>query len=255
MGDIVYVDGTLVLDVNSTIFKYKELYYKYSAEIPEGAKIIKKEIETINDLNNSSSFFRTYYITGGFATKKRGCMRNYRSIDDAYNSACEELANLSSLIHSNFFTEDLLPIFYRQMYIGAIGALETYLSDTMISWVFSNRTRFDKYVESQKKESISLKDLLFSAAHIEDVVYIHIQNFLYHRLDDVRDLYTKNIGIKFPERVQMKDFILKRHDLVHRNGKDKDGNYITVAIEDVCSLIQAEEDFIDDLYRKIKVIQ
>lgn len=252
MSDIVYVDGTIVLDVELTVFKYRKMQCGYSGEIPEGAEVIKNKIITINDLNNNSSFFHTYYITGNLATKKMGCMRNCRSIDDAYNSAWDELVNLSSLIQSNFFTEDLLPIFYRQMYIGAIGALETYLSDTMVSWVFSNRTRFDKYVESQKKESISLKDLLFSAAHIEDVVYVHIQNFSYHRLDDVRDLYKRNINIEIPDRTKMKEFILKRHDLVHRNGKDKDGNYVNVSIEEIFTLLQAEEEFIKDLHEKVK---
>lgn len=253
----VYVDGTIVLNVEQTIFKYKEITCLCDKEsFPQNAVVITPNdgLYYIDDENNSSSFFKSYYATGGFTTVNTGCMLSYHSIDNIYKYASDELGNLIQLIEKSSYSEELNLILYRQIYVGLIAILEAYLSEIMTTWVFSSQDHFDKYIGLQKQARISLHDFLYVKDHIEDEVYKDIQERLYHRLDDVKSLFQKNIGITFPAIEEIKIYIKKRHDLVHRNGKNKEGGLVRVLKEEVLDVLQKEQDFMREIHNRISLL-
>ena len=253
----VYVDGTIVLNVKQTIFKFKEITFLCDKEsFPKNTVVITPNdgLYYIDDENNNSSFFISYYATEGFTTINTGCMLSYNSIDNIYKYSSDELGNLIQLIEKSSYSEKLNQILYRQRYIGLIAILEAYLSEIMTTWVFSSQNHFDTYIALQKQARISLHDFLYVKDHIEDEVYKDIQDRLYHRLDDVKSLFKKNINIIFPDIEEIKEFIKKRHDLVHRNGKNKDGNPVEVRKEEVLDVLQKEQDFMREIYNRISLL-
>lgn len=209
----------------------------------------------IRDENNDSSFFKSYYSTGDFTSLRTGDSLSCNSLETVYKYTNEDIYNLSRLIYDSTYIQELNLVLYKQIYIAAIAVLETYLSDTMASWVFSSQDRFDKYIGSQNKPRISLCDFIYVKDHLEDEVYKDIQDRLYHRLDGVRSLFKKCIGITIFDVEKMEDFIRKRHDLVHRNGKDKEGNPVSIQKEEVINLLQKEQEFIKGIYDKISLLK
>ena len=58
-------------------------------------------------------------------------------------------------------------------------------------------------------------------------------------------MYRATLGIEFPDDLSaIFRAILTRHDIVHRNGKTKDGNEILITSQDLTSLVGAVEAFV-----------
>lgn len=60
-----------------------------------------------------------------------------------------------------------------------------------------------------------------------------LTSIVYHDIELVRKLYKKVADIELPTTKSIEEAIQIRHDIVHRNGKDKDGNLHTVTRTDV----------------------
>lgn len=258
MSDVKYIKGNLLLDTDSTVFKYKSITAGCDGFIspPAGAEEIEENTDKgyylISDDNNNSSYFHSYYASGGFTTYGRSKMRSVGDVEWIYKDFVDSISKIQQLIEHAAYDKKLLPTLYRYLFIGAIASFEAYLSDTMLCWVFSYRERFDKYISIGENKSIKLKDVVAKKYNIEDIVYKDIQDKLYHRLDDVDKLYKENIGVKLPDTKKMKTYIHIRHDLVHRNGKDEEKKEVVVNKSDLLELLRIEQNFVDELYQKIR---
>ena len=71
-----------------------------------------------------------------------------------------------------------------------------------------------------------------------------LTSIVYHDIKLVRKLYKKVADIELPNTKSIEDAIQIRHDIVHRNGKDKEGNLHTVTRTDVRMLSDHVMDFI-----------
>lgn len=135
--------------------------------------------------------------------------------------------------------------FYRLLFVNAITALETFLSDAFISKVMGSRDYFKAFVKSNpdfQKQKLLLSDVVEAAEEIESTVKTHLLEVLWHNLDRVSKMYQATLGVKFPDELgDIYRAILKRHDVVHRNGKNKDGEEIFIQKGDVSALIEKVE--------------
>lgn len=262
MEDIIYIKGNLAINVESSVFKYRDLIALSNEEdIPKESTIIEADL-TVKDDNNDSSFFKSYYVTGGIALIN-GRTFGIPPVDSVYSYFEKDMENLHRLIKgANHYDKDLSQVLYRHVFIGAIASLEATLCNIFAGWVFSRRERLREYITSQRSKTIALSDVVKASNDIEYWAYIDIQNKLYHRFDDVKNLY-KNAKIKFPPIQEIVKFISVRHDLVHRNGKDKTGNAIFLSAEKInwiddslnvnciSELFKTEKKFINDIFSEI----
>lgn len=144
---------------------------------------------------------------------------------------------------------DLEQNFLRLLYINIITALETYLSDAFINTVLSNKELMRRFVETNpdfQKQKISVSEIFSKIDSIEDEIKHYLIDILWHNLEKVKPMYKNTLDIDFPRDLKNLFWaITARHDIVHRNGKSKDGKEIFLSKEDITNLIREVRTFVN----------
>jgi hypothetical protein len=126
-------------------------------------------------------------------------------------------------------------IINRMVFVQQISALESYLGDNLTKRVLESDDALQKLLNKDK----DLKDVRLPLTGISKdpnivarTVQKHLQKILYHNLAKVEVLYkiTFDINIWPDQETKEKIFnsIVYRHDCVHRNGRNKDGEKLEV---------------------------
>jgi hypothetical protein len=86
---------------------------------------------------------------------------------------------------------------------------------------------------------------------IEPYIKNYLVRIVWHNLNKVRCIYECIWG-KFPKSPDnIQKAIMRRHDIVHRNGKTEDGTEIALDEKDVQSLIDNVSGFGDEINKII----
>ena len=136
---------------------------------------------------------------------------------------------------------------YRLLYANIISKLEAFLCDTIVNYVLSCETHKRRFV--QNYEPLATQKIQMSAIYakyecLDTIIRGALTRIVYHNIELVRKLYKKVVDIELPNTELVEDAITIRHDIVHRNGKDKEGNFHTVTRIDVEILSDHVLDFI-----------
>ncbi len=118
----------------------------------------------------------------------------------------------------------------RMVFSQQITALEAYLCDTLTKAVLENKEALKKLLEDDKglkKQKFHLKEIYEEHDLVSKKVREYLRNVLYHNLTKVDSLYNYALDIKIldfdVDKSSLFQAIKYRHDCVHRNGFDKDG--------------------------------
>lgn len=136
----------------------------------------------------------------------------------------------------------------RLLFVNVITAVETYLSDLFISTVGKDKALLRRFVETTpefKTEKISVSEVFKTADEIEKKARSYLMDVVWHHLGRVKPMFKDTLDLSFPN--DMRDLfkaILIRHDLVHRNGKMKDGGEHTISEANVRTLIEQAKKFV-----------
>ncbi|MEH2280439.1 MAG: HEPN domain-containing protein [Nostoc sp.] len=140
---------------------------------------------------------------------------------------------------------------FRLLYINVITALETFLSDAFINTVLKDRVLIRKFVESNPdfaKHKFSLKELFFKLDKIDEEVKKYLSSQLWHNLKKVKPMYKDTFNIEFPKDLkELFKAIEKRHHFVHRNGKSKNGEEITLTQKNIEELVVEARKLVDHI--------
>jgi nucleoside phosphorylase len=146
-------------------------------------------------------------------------------------------------------------ILKRQIFISAVTCLETYLSDAFINTVLSK----EKYLKSFFRSFKDFNDKKFGLNEIfdyfdkaEEIAKKAMLEVIFHNLPKVGKMYSSTFDIVFPDFSELQRDIATRHDLVHRNGKTKEGKEISVDEEAVNDVISRIKKFVNELDQKLK---
>lgn len=145
-------------------------------------------------------------------------------------------------------------ILYKSLYAGVISAFEAYLSDTLISRIMKNDEYKIKFVKNSKRlqnEKFCLSDFYDVQSKIDNIVIERLREIIYHNLSIVSKLYKAVLNVDFPQYTELAKSVSLRHDIVHRNGKDKSGMEVVIKKEDVQTLAQNVSDFIKNIESQI----
>ncbi|RJL15830.1 hypothetical protein [Paracoccus siganidrum] len=147
----------------------------------------------------------------------------------------------------------------RMIFSQQITALEAYLGDTLLNEVLRDKGAMQRLIEKDEdlgREKFTLFEISSDPDLVERKVRTHLRKVLYHNLKKVDILYNIALGIRIFDLTSDKASIFKaallRHDCVHRNGYDSEGNELDIFtkefVQDTADLIKA---FVEGIHQAV----
>jgi transcription elongation factor Elf1 len=201
-------------------------------------EVVGCEVDFILEITESFNELEEYY---------ENQIDSILTVSNSYDLFSTEINNLSKLNQLFIENEELLVTLQRQVFSGVITCMEDYLSTRLIKKILTNEENFKNFVKTNPKiikRKFNLNEIYEELAKIRDTVKFELLNVIYHDLPKVRLMYQESLKIHFPPIDELIGLIQKRHDIVHRNGKNKEGVKIEMSREVVDSILDTIEDFI-----------
>lgn len=136
-----------------------------------------------------------------------------------------------------------------QMIHGAvIATLEATLGDAVASIVLDSDTALRTFVANNKdmqQEQMPLSEIFDRHEKIKDSVRKYLSDLVWHRLDKIKAMVEACLGVAMPNIGKLMAEVQIRHDIVHRAGKTKDGEPITLSPDHLKGLIGEVRTFLD----------
>lgn len=161
-----------------------------------------------------------------------------------------EIKKLRDLNNLSLGDSELEKTIRKQIYSGSITCLEDYLSTTLINKVLDDEDLFKRFVRTFKdiqERKFSLSEIFEKQEQLKDIVKKELLDIIYHDLPKVKGMYEDTFEIEFPKIKDVAKIVSNRHNMVHRNGKDKEGNEIALDKESINDVIAKVEGFIHEI--------
>ncbi|MBL3525076.1 hypothetical protein IM876_20585, partial [Serratia plymuthica] len=158
----------------------------------------------------------------------------------------------------NSLTDNNSPIVLKMKFAYIVTLMESCLGDILIGTVFSDvyyLVNAMKKVPELSSTKLTLLEIHNSSDVVKKTVLMILGRVIYHKIDKVIDIYKNVLGEDTPESIKekkenIKNIVMLRHDIVHRNGFDHAGKeiYITVevytkAVDDVVDFVQSMHEY------------
>ena len=180
---------------------------------------------------------------------------DYDYDNEMYQESHTETDRLLTAVDS--LASDVRDKFYMLLYANIISKMEAFLCDTIVNYVMSNEKHKQIFVQTYKPlgdQQFPMSAIYSKYNSLDMLIRNALTAIVYHDIKLVKNLYKNNIGIDVqPDEVIM-TAIKTRHDIVHRNGKDKDGNLCNITKEMVEELSIHMKDYIENIERRINSI-
>jgi len=174
---------------------------------------------------------------------------------DVFN---KNISNIKKLTQIQIEDEETAKVMNRLLYANVITTMETYLSDALINTTFNSSELINNFSitnEETVKRKVSIYDALKGEIYVLGIVRDDMRNILYHNIPKVKKVYKFTLNIDFHvEAEKLMEFVNVRHDIVHRNGKNKDNIEINILKDDIDGVIEKVVEFITDLDSKLTFI-
>lgn len=145
---------------------------------------------------------------------------------------------------------------FRLLFVNVITAMETYLSDLFIREVTRDETVLRKFVETNpeyQKEKAPISDIYRLMEGIKQKVQDHLTGITWHNVERVMPMYKATLGIELPSDLsKLLRAVALRHDIVHRNGKSKDGKEKVVDKDTVRHLILEVNSLVESIENQMR---
>ncbi|HCD1361400.1 TPA: HEPN/Toprim-associated domain-containing protein [Enterobacter hormaechei] len=166
--------------------------------------------------------------------------------------ARQSLSELSALVSSA--PEN--PVLVRMCYSGIITVMEAYLADIFIRAVKHPSVK-RRFVESYEKFRGSTKkplsDIYNQLDSLDKVIEEELFGLSFHHIPTVIKLYQECLLVSFPPDIlnNIARSVTIRHDIVHRNGRDKKGKHHLIECHHVNQLEELMHEFLEGIDKQI----
>lgn len=163
------------------------------------------------------------------------------------------ISGLREILSKNIANWSDRQLLNRMIFSQAITSLESYFFNRILRDIVDDPAKLHKFLSSDKyinEEKFSLREINKSPDLVISSVKSYLGKVLYHNLERVRALYLSTYAFDIAEDKEQWRRLQKamplRHDCVHRNGFDKDGNVHTIfetpfvinTVDDVCGIVE-----------------
>lgn len=179
-------------------------------------------------------------------------INNSSKLSDNFTTEIESLKKLNEI---NLSETELTVILKRQIYIAVIGSMETFLSETFIKLVLTHQPNLERFVKSYPEfasRRFALRDVFDTYKNIEETAKSVMLDTIYHDLRKVREMYRSTFEISFPSIEDAIKCVMVRHDLVHRNGKSKEGEVVQLDSTVIEKTIDTVAALVHNIIREIE---
>lgn len=138
---------------------------------------------------------------------------------------------------------DSKKLLYRVLYANIISSMEAFLCDTLIQRVLSNEDTKRHFVECFKdfsEEKIPISQVFQCINNLDSRIKMVLREIIFHNLPRVKNIYKTTLGVDLGNIQGLMECVGIRHDIVHRNGNDKNGNLRDITqsdVEDLAALV------------------
>lgn len=179
---------------------------------------------------------------------------------DSYSTFCSSMDDIYELMEDSTVFNSYSDILCKMLFIQIIVCLETYLSDTLINEIQENEEMLDRFIlkfKEYNEKKISFSDIKAAYENRRKTAVTDLLNIQYHNIAKVRAIYqcvfnSEDLGFANNDVYKLIDI---RHNLVHRNGKDKDGNPINLHKFDIDETYHVVHSFVDDIHSKLLLLK
>ena len=168
----------------------------------------------------------------------------------------DELSKLQLLNAFVVPDKTLKDVLTRQLYISVIGTMETFLSDAFINLTNDKVEFFRNFIETHpefKKRKFELKEIFEEYDKLKETAKVVMLDTIYHNLPSVSQMFKDTFKIEFPSIKEVYECVLKRHDLVHRNGKTKEGTPVELDENTIKELMEKVSNFVEEIANKLDI--
>lgn len=173
-----------------------------------------------------------------------------------FDTFCTQIEANKRLFENSVLAPDLEIALNKLLFANLITCLETYLSDALINTVLDNECYLKRFVENfkdYKNLSFKLCDIYKKMECLKKQVKEDLFALMYHNLSKIKAIYKTTLNIDFPNNI---DDVMKkiyvRHHLVHRNGKDQDGNQIIITKDELNQTYDLIYNFVKEIDNQFK---
>ena len=145
---------------------------------------------------------------------------------------------------------------HGMIYASAVTAMETYLCDAFLHAVTNNNELMNRLLTTTpdfSEKRYSLADMIDWSARAQQRVADYIYDIAWHNLAKVRALYKTVLSVTFPSGLDsLYRAVLVRHDIVHRNGRSKDGRFHNIDKKALLHLFDTVSAFVESVDGQMK---
>lgn len=170
-----------------------------------------------------------------------------------------QLANLSNIPTPT--DTALLDVALKMRFSYAVTHMEACLGDMLKNVTLSDdffKLKALAGIKTLKNTKVNLESLLGRNATelVDKEIYSELTELLYHNIEKVNIYYSVILGFGNPLNLDLSEGLTEkvcravslRHDVVHRNGRDKDGNTSVISQAIVDDYIEAIQQYVEELY-------
>lgn len=173
-----------------------------------------------------------------------------------YSNFINEIENLTKLNTIILGDLNLNKTLKKQIFIGVITSVETFLSDTFINLTMNDKDFLKNFIETHpefKNRKIELREIYKAQDNLKNIAKSVMLDMLYHDLPKIKEMYEATFNIKFPLIKDLIKEVSKRHHLVHRGGKTKEGEILEISATDIDNVIGFAKVFVEDIAEKLNL--
>lgn len=205
----------------------------YSEDLDENTSFVSEEID---------DYFEDYTKT-------------VESNTQFFDTFCKQMEKNKKLFANEILSGELAITLDKLLFSNIITCLETYLSDALINTIKSNQLFFKNFVknfEEYKKQHFTLNEIYEKLEKLETIVKDDLFSLMYHNLPKIKKIYKITFDIDFPNNLgDIMRKISVRHDLVHRNGKNKDDEEIIITKDELNETYNLVFNFVKEIDDKL----
>lgn len=196
----------------------------FLASCPDGALCELNVAELLNEDDEDN-----FEDVGEIAEKETWPHKNCRA-------SIRDIQDLSSSQPENHVLQSMC-------YASIITAMEAYLGDILKREIFSRATVKRRFVESYdqfNKDKFTISELYKKLSGIDTEIKKALDRMSLHKLDTAENIFKHTLLTEFPPSSLplLGPAVKRRHDIVHRNGRNKNGELLPTGHNEVTELAQ-----------------